>query len=104
MRIINIEAGVFESMLDRFEAFAGRVDKLCGLGCEKDLADWLDNQDVCQILGISKRTLQTYRDNGTLAYTRIGHKMYYKAEDVNSIISLVTTKKKEKRIRERRNR
>lgn len=104
MRIINIEAGVFESMLDRFEAFAGRVDKLCGLGQDKDLADWLDNQDVCQIFGISKRTLQTYRDNGMLAYTRIGHKMYYKADDVQRIISLVATKEKEKRIKERRNR
>lgn len=23
---------------------------------------WLDNQDVCQILSISKRSLQTFRD------------------------------------------
>lgn len=43
MRIINIEAGVFESMLDRFEVFAGRVDKLCRLERNKDLSDWLDN-------------------------------------------------------------
>lgn len=103
MRIINIEAGVFESMLDRFEAFAGRVDKLCGQKRDKDLQDWLDNQDVCQILNISKRTLQTYRDNGTLHFTRIGHKMYYKADDVKGIISLVAGQEKERRIKERRN-
>ncbi|MDR1056930.1 MAG: hypothetical protein LBL90_14220 [Prevotellaceae bacterium] len=29
----------------------------------------------------SKRILQTYRDNGTLAYTQIKHKIFYKPED-----------------------
>lgn len=96
MRIINIEAGVFESMLDRFEAFAGKVDALCGQGRAKSLGDWLDNQDVCEILNISKRTLQTYRDNGTLPYTRIGHKMYYKADDIRRIIPLIADREKGK--------
>ena len=47
---------------------------------------WLDNQDVCQILNISLRTLQTYRDNHTLPYTQIGYKMYYKPEDIERLI------------------
>ena len=34
-------------------------------GNDKGLGDWLDNQDVCQMLNISPRTLQTLRDNGT---------------------------------------
>jgi hypothetical protein len=38
----------------------------------KRTAGWLDHQDVCLKLKISKRTLQTLRDNGTLAYTKIG--------------------------------
>lgn len=96
MRIINIEAGVFESMLDRFEAFAKKVDSLCGQGRDKNLQEWLDNQEVCQILNISKRTLQTYRDNGTLPFTRIGNKMYYKAYDLKRVIPLVADREKEK--------
>lgn len=96
MKIINIEAGVFESMLDQFEAFTQRVDGLCKQSRNKSLSEWLDNQDVCQILSISKRTLQTYRDNGTLAYTRIGYKMYYKADDVKRIITLVAGREKVK--------
>ena len=98
MKIINIEAGLFESMLDRFEAFAKRVDALCGQGRDKNLQEWLDNQDVCQILSISKRTLQTYRDNGTLPFTRIGYKMYYKADDVKRLVPLITGKEKERRL------
>lgn len=94
MRIINIEAGIFESMLDRFEVFAGRVECLCRQNRNKNLGDWLDNQDVCQLLCISKRTLQTYRDNGTLPYTRIGDKMYYKAKEVEQVMILISAQKK----------
>jgi DNA-binding transcriptional MerR regulator len=35
---------------------------------------------------ISKRTLQTYRTNGTLPFTRIENKMFYRPEDVEMVI------------------
>jgi hypothetical protein len=47
---------------------------------------WLDNQDVCRILHLSPRTLQTLRDNGSLPYYRIKNKIYYKVSDVNALI------------------
>ena len=59
------------------------------------MKEWLDNQDVCQLLNISYRTLQTLRDNGTLAYTQISHKIYYKPEDVEKIVSVVEEKRKQ---------
>lgn len=43
---------------------------------------WLDNQDVCEMLHVSKRTLQNYRDNGLLPFSQIGAKIYYKASDI----------------------
>jgi len=73
MEIINIEARTFEAMVTRFEQFVKRIDVLCGRK-DKSLQKWLDNQDVCMMLNISKRTLQTYRDNGTLPYSQINHK------------------------------
>lgn len=45
---------------------------------------WLDNQEVCLILKISKRTLQNYRDNGILPFSQIGNKIYYKASDIEN--------------------
>ena len=65
------------------------MKKMASRGSEKRLGDWLDNQDVCQMLNISPRTLQTLRDNGTLAYSQINHKVYYKPEDVKGILSLI---------------
>jgi len=63
-------------------------------GNDKKLDDWLDNQDVCQMLNISPRTLQTLRDNGTLAYSQINRKVYYKPEDVESIFHIVVGRDK----------
>lgn len=55
---------------------------------------WLDNQNVCLMLNISPRTLQTLRDNGTLPYSQISHKTYYKPEDVERIVSVVEDRRK----------
>jgi len=67
-------------------------------GNDKGLGDWIDNQDVCQMLNISPRTLQTLRDNGTLAYSQINRKVYYKPEDVESILRYVTGREKESKM------
>lgn len=49
-----------------------------------ELPNLLHNGDVCQILNISKRTLQHYRDTSVLPFIQIGHKCYYKREDVEA--------------------
>jgi hypothetical protein len=85
MEITAIETRTFEQMMQRFADFAGQVKELCSNGQTK--GQWLNNQDVCELLQISHRTLQSYRDNGTLPYSRIGHKYYYKASDIEQIIN-----------------
>ena len=71
---------------------------LADRGTDKGLGDWLDNQDVCQMLDISPRTLQTLRDNGTLAYSQINRKVYYKPEDVESILHVVAGRDKDSKM------
>jgi len=51
------------------------------------LTDWIDSQDVMQALHISPRTLQTLRTNGTLPFSRIGNKLYYRKQDIEKILS-----------------
>ena len=102
MDIINIEAGTFDRMLSKFEGFADRMEQLCRLHGDRDMSEWLDNQDVCLLLKISPRTLQTLRDNGTLAYTQISHKTYYKPEDVEKIVPVVEDRRKQAAFKERK--
>ena len=72
--------------------FASKANKF-------ERGDWLDNQDVCQILNISPRTLQTLRDNnGTLAYSQINRKVYYKPEDVERILYCVADRDKDNKV------
>lgn len=42
----------------------------------------LDNQDVCMMLKVSKRTLQRYRESGTLPFYTIYHKTWFKEVDI----------------------
>ncbi len=86
MEIVNVEARTFEAMMTRFENFAARVDALCRENGDKTLQTWLDGEDVCKLLGISPRTLQTFRDSGKFPYTRIEHKMFYRPADVEKLI------------------
>ncbi len=56
--------------------------------------DWLHNGDVCKLLNISKRTLQHYRDTGVLPFSQIGHKCYYRREDVERFLQTQSEKPK----------
>lgn len=52
--------------------------KIVGGGDGKDTSrHYLQGEDVCEMLHISKRTLQTLRDEGAIPYTTIGGKILY---------------------------
>ena len=65
MEIVSIEKRTFEAMVARFDRFVSRMEAICQRHGEKTMSEWMDNQDVCRMLNISPRTLQTLRDNGT---------------------------------------
>ncbi len=95
MEVISIERSTYEELLTSFNSFVSQMKAMADRGKDKRLGEWLDNQDVCQILNISPRTLQTLRQNGTVAYSQIEHKTYYKPEDVEHIIPLIEVRKKD---------
>jgi len=47
---------------------------------------WLSGDIVCHLLGISKRTLQNYRDRNIIPFSQAGRKIYYKAEDIDEYL------------------
>jgi dTDP-glucose pyrophosphorylase len=47
--------------------------------------NWLTTQQVKDLLQVSDSTLQTLRTNNTLQYSKIGGKLYYKSEHINSL-------------------
>ena len=95
MEIVSIEKRTFEAMVARFDRFVSCMEAICQRHREKTMSEWMDNQDVCRMLNISPRTLQTLRDNGTLVYSQINHKTYYRPEDVERIVSVIEDRRKE---------
>ena len=86
MEVVIIEKRTFSYVCERFTDFAKRIESLCSTHTQK-VENWLDSQEVCLLLGFSKRTLQYYRSSGRLAYSQIGSKIYYKSSDIERIIA-----------------
>ena len=101
MEIICFEKKAFEEFAAKIEWFLQRVSEMPGLKGVGKTNEWLDHYEVCRKLRISKRTLQTLRDNGTLAYTKIGNRTYYLPEDVERIVTKVEDRRREARYKGR---
>lgn len=66
---------------------------MCELSGGRPLGKWLDGTQVCNILNVCKRTLQSLRDSGRLPHARINRMMYYKPEDIERLIVDMTAGK-----------
>ena len=45
------------------------------------------NEELCKLLGISKRTSQTWRDRKWIEYSQVGNKIYYTWEQIQSFLA-----------------
>ncbi len=80
MEAMIISSEQFKELVNQLETLNEKVEKI---NTKYPLEDrWLDIQDVCELLHVSKRTLQSYRDKGILPFSQIGAKIYYKARDI----------------------
>ena len=86
IEIVNIEKTAYDKFVGQFEGFVKKMTEMGNRGTNKRLGDWLDNDEVCKILKISKRTLQTLRDNGTLPYFKLGGKVLYRESDLEALL------------------
>lgn len=94
MNVVIISKEKYEEMVGKLNRLSDRVNEILRKREGKWLSRWMDNQEVCQQLNISPRTLQTLRDNGTLTYSQINHKVFYRPEDVLRIVKPVENKPK----------
>lgn len=88
--MIPLDKETFECYMERLLEQLEKLFRAASIK-EKKHANYLngeklyDNQDICLLLNVSKRTLQRYRDNGLKYYT-ILHKTYYKEKDLHEFI------------------
>lgn len=91
----GIGKDVFEEWMKRLMERIDRLDSIISVLINKEAAGvkymdgerLYDNQDLCEMLRTSKRSLQRFRSEYGLRYQKISRKTYYKESDVLEFIS-----------------
>lgn len=87
---MSIEKESFEEWMKRLSERFDHVDKtlerILTVRGFLDGDKLLDNQDICTLLGVTKRTLQRYRQKNLISYYLIKGKAYYKASEVEKML------------------
>ena len=86
-----IEREYLESWIQRIMERFDRLENRLSKPPEKERLTFngellLDNQDLCMMLNVSKRSLQRYRSLGWLPFQRIDQKTYYLQSEVEKFI------------------
>ena len=77
---IQMFAQLMESTLKKLERYCSTSRPM--LGGEV----YLTGEEVCSQLRLSTRTLQEYRNAGTLSFYKIGGKILYKESDIQTML------------------
>ena len=81
MDVITIESKAYHELMGKIEKILRYIEKE-----EKAKAEYenrlVTNDELAEILGISKRTLQRYRASGTLPFHIIYHKTWYLESEI----------------------
>lgn len=82
MDIIMIEKSDFDKLAGRIEEIAEHIRRSEGGKPSGDTERWISNKEAMEILGVSPRTLQRYRDCGCIPFSKIGRNCRYRLSDI----------------------
>ena len=74
---------------EQFDALISKIDDIHHKINVKNLPKqevFLDNEEFIKMLKISRRTAQTWRDEGKISFSQVGNKIYCKLSDVEKFI------------------
>lgn len=86
MEYIGIEKEAVEIVQKKVSELQSRIESH-PIEANKKLGDWIENSELSNLLGISLRTLHSYRLSGTLSFSTIGKKVYYKRKDIELFLT-----------------
>lgn len=89
--MIQIDRETFQMMLhqimERFDRIDDRLNRMNRQTAALEGDKLLDNQDMCELLGVTKRTLARYRQKKLVTYYMIDGRTYYKASEVQDFLN-----------------
>lgn len=82
MEIVILSQDAYQNLINRFDSLDKHVKQLVSPTNEK----FINNNDFLVKLKVSKRTAQTWRDEGKISFSQIGNKIYYLESDVEQLL------------------
>lgn len=77
---------LLRQLVENFEVIRAYILSIKKSKLDNLKESWVDGNEVAKALNVSNRTLQTFRDNGTLPYSRVRGKFYYKVADIEALL------------------
>lgn len=63
-----------------------KVEEMSKTHAQQLNEEWIQRDQVLRILKIGERKLQLMRDNGTLPFSKVDGKIYYRTSDVEKLL------------------
>jgi len=82
MEAIILSTQQYQELVNRLDVLNKKLEEK-----QKSPNDtFLDNQEFIQLMNISKRTAQTWRDEGIISFSQINSKIYYRMSEVQKLL------------------
>ena len=82
MEAMVLSTDQFNELISKIETLLANLEKKGG----SPQQSFIDNKTFLQIMGVSQRTGQSWRDEGKIAFSQVGNKIYYKMEDIEKFL------------------
>ena len=91
MANINFSEEAYQEILQRLT----RLEALLKVKQSSPDDVFVDNQEFLQIMNISKRSAQSWRDQKVIAFSQVGNKIYYRMGDIMQLLQKNRTEAKQ---------
>lgn len=86
--IINANSDEIKDILAAIEEATTNLELgMEALSSSANQERYLNNNQVCEMLHISQRTLQDYRDKGRISFYKLEGKILYKYSDIENLLN-----------------
>ena len=86
MEIITFESKAYKELDNKITTIANFIFNQLGERKTNEDEIWVDSYEVCTFLKISEKTLQRLRVAGTIAYSNIRGRYFYKISEVKRML------------------
>lgn len=84
MKFFIIGPKSYRKLIERIEKLEESAHKSKQICLDKQ---WLDGDEVCNFLNISKRTLQRLRSEKVISYSTLNKKLYYPLAEIQALLN-----------------